>query len=544
MSDPLPAEIVVTELRDGVRYQLPRRTQRGSMVHALLVIFGVVFGIGFMAFWIGAVGSQIPWQNPFQDPEWMLLLFLGFGIMLLCMILRTIGQSVSRLIGHNEIELRGDTLHRFECWGWLRWGWQRPVRDLRRFDIGAAAEQDSAKVYPNQAAAVEFNALTPVWDIEESKPKPLAWGYPRAWLVPLANDLTRRCRLASEETAAPDPIHVTEEPLPNRAGFVDQVERPAGSKITMDVWQDEARLTMPPSFFRSGGMVLAVAGEELSIVPRNGTGILSWSRRQLAEIRVGRLVDSEGPDSFELQVRPHPGEGKVFRLTLSDEAEARWVATTLRRALQMPDTRQPANFFLERAEQPAGSRIVRQRSTLGVTLTVPRVGFRHADVRSSLLSLLVVVVVTGLVGACLYWFPDNFVFNATGLTPVWIFMEFLGVIGLICLEDALRRGYRRAVFQVAGETLSVQLTNLYGTHQHLWLRNRVADIRLGDHHQRLVGTFRNDPSPQPHWELQIHLETGEVYRLLEGYGDADLQWLATELRHALRVPKAVIEQCT
>jgi hypothetical protein len=40
----------------------------------------------------------------------------------------------------------------------------------------------------------------------------------------------------------------------------------------------------------------------------------------------------------------------------------------------------------------------------------------------------------------------------------------------------------------------------------------------------------------PIWELHIRLKRGEIIRLLEDYGDADLQWLATVLRRALRVP--------
>src|SRR5215204_2485355 len=39
---------------------------------------------------------------------------------------------------------------------------------------------------------------------------------------------------------------------------------------------------------------------------------------------------------------------------------------------------------------------------------------------------------------------------------------------------------------------------------------------------------RTDPT----WELQVHLAGGEIVRLLDGYSDAELQWLATALRRA------------
>jgi hypothetical protein len=39
----------------------------------------------------------------------------------------------------------------------------------------------------------------------------------------------------------------------------------------------------------------------------------------------------------------------------------------------------------------------------------------------------------------------------------------------------------------------------------------------------------------PTWELHIHLTGGELVRLLDGYGDAELQWLATAVRRAIGI---------
>src|SRR5262245_9006591 len=132
MSDSLPAEIIVTELPDGVRYRLPRRKPRGIAVEAVTLLMGAVLGIGFMAFWLWAVGYHVPWHDPFRGPDGMLLLFLGFGVWMLGMILWGLGQRATRFIGHSEIELRGGTLRAFECWGPLRWGWRRSVSGLQR----------------------------------------------------------------------------------------------------------------------------------------------------------------------------------------------------------------------------------------------------------------------------------------------------------------------------------------------------------------------------------------------------------------------------
>ena len=37
--------------------------------------------------------------------------------------------------------------------------------------------------------------------------------------------------------------------------------------------------------------------------------------------------------------------------------------------------------------------------------------------------------------------------------------------------------------------------------------------------------------------LQVHLKSGKIVRVLVGYGDPELQWVATVLRRALRVPR-------
>jgi hypothetical protein len=86
---------------------------------------------------------------------------------------------------------------------------------------------------------------------------------------------------------------------------------------------------------------------------------------------------------------------------------------------------------------------------------------------------------------------------------------------------------------VAGDRLMVQQSSLYSARREHWPRLRLAEVRVGDTSDGRVG------NAEPTYELQIHLRNGEIVRFLDGYGDAELQWLATVLRRALRLPQEV-----
>jgi hypothetical protein len=90
--------------------------------------------------------------------------------------------------------------------GWLRWSWRRPVAGLVRLIVrDALREPGSIRVYESVAAAVEANVIVPIWGADsspEATRKELAPGYPRSWLLPLANDLARRCQFGEVFAAA------------------------------------------------------------------------------------------------------------------------------------------------------------------------------------------------------------------------------------------------------------------------------------------------------------------------------------------------------
>src|SRR5262249_39676391 len=157
--------------------------------------------------------------------------------------------------------------------------------------------------------------------------------------------------------------------LPNRAGFVNLLEQPLDSRVMVESTAGGWQLNLPGGAFGRPRAVLTVLGDRLRVEQHKlgGTQQQEWTHRQLADIRVGRIGDSEGPDTFEVHIDPHPGEGKRARLRLAGEAEARWLATVLRRALGMPDAAEETTApFLERLDPPDDCPILQEPGAEGI----------------------------------------------------------------------------------------------------------------------------------------------------------------------------------
>lgn len=540
MSDRIPEIVVVTEFPDGVRYRLPSRPR------------GMVSSLGWGTFICCSLavvtGSFFTWLLV-QQPETLLLLV---GVLWwLGMALWYAGRGLTRVFGHSEIELRGGTLRGIECWGWLSRSWERSVATLCRFEVrDALPDERAGRVYEQPRMATEYNVIMPIWHgaAQEDRFLQLACGYPREWLVPLAHDLARRCQRAGAEDEAREPaIGVREEPLPNQAGFVDTCDPPEDTKLQVERTPHQLKIIWPK---KRGA--LTVCNERLTAEWARWFGSVEtqWTRRQLAMVRVARIMQNEGPDTFEVLIDPYPGEGKRQRLWCVSEAEARWLATLLRQALCMPDVGvTDASPFLERAEQPAGSKLLHEPLSGGLRLIVPAMGFAHPNVRYYMLVTLGFLAGTALAGPLVYLFTQSGFFDPQVLDLTWLRWLFQGLLwcipGLLGLsfvggvEEVVKRAHRHAVITLVDDTLCIQQTNLYLTWQREWSRAQIADVHVGS---TLEGTIKKAATRQlaydnrdPIWELHIHLTDGTIIRLFDGYDDAELQWMATVLRRALRL---------
>jgi hypothetical protein len=178
--------------------------------------------------------------------------------------------------------------------------------------------------------------------------------------------------------------------------------------------------------------------------------------------------------------------------------------------------------YEELAEQPAGSAIALEESARGLRFTVPPLGFRHS-VGWLVGSLLASLVAFGL--------TENIVQGGKPFGSIEVSLVVaagLWAMGIGFLLAGVNLARRRAVLSVVGDTLLVEQTNLFGTTAWQWRGQQLADI--------FVMLHPGSSDTPDHWELEIHPQSGAGDELhLLGYRHpAELRWLATRLRRALR----------
>ena len=463
MADSLPPEVTVTEQAGGICYRFPPRPLGASRWIGLAgVVLGLVLcGLPFWAAWtlIRIVVQQLPAESGWF---WLFVIIVTLPAVFVGLKMATVGLFV--LAGHSEIELRRDTLSARERCGPLCWAWQRPTADLRRFLVSESlGPLHATDVRALLAATLNFlfgwsgglGVIIPEWKAAVgaagARPLWLAPGYPRPWLLAVADDLARRCAPPSQPATAPAPPATAQAiatpvpafpirptvpapppvrpeppraPAPPRIAVVEQDadlsryeeldERPADSDIALDTSAGRLTFIVPPmgwylnrgwlaggllpcllalilslalfgGTLSAGGLVttalcalaawatgiglflvglnrarrrvvLDVTGETL-VVWQSGLFRVRprrWSRQQLADVFVMECVTTgdDPQDYWVLQIHPHPGQGRAFRLLAHrDEAELRWLATMLRRTLHCPCTspESPPPGFVVRA---------------------------------------------------------------------------------------------------------------------------------------------------------------------------------------------------
>jgi hypothetical protein len=261
MGPMLPPEVLVSEL-GGVRYSLPPR-QLGAYryVGLALLIPGLMLCAipGYAAWRIGEAMLQGAGEH--------VILWLGaFTIGMFCF---SLGWALARtglfvLAGQSEIELRDGVLYSRERCGPLRWTWNRPVKDLKRFFVSEGLEPlnffGKMTIGPLDSLCVITPEWTPAVGGQPTKSMWLAPGYPRPWLLAIAGDLARRCKLAAVASDSTTPTHkdISLTPIavvqrePDFSDFEELSEQPVGSRITAVQSGDSLRVIIPPLMLRNG----------------------------------------------------------------------------------------------------------------------------------------------------------------------------------------------------------------------------------------------------------------------------------------------------
>jgi hypothetical protein len=210
MADSFPPEVTVIEGAGGVCYRFPVRPLGAQRWLGVAVL---VPGLVLCALPLGAAWKLllVLVQGLPADSGWFWLFAAILTLPLVPIGFKLASVGLFIVAGHSEIALYRSTLSARECCGLLRWGGQRPTAHLRRFLVSASLGPLHGNT-AREAAAASLNVLfgwcsglgviNPEWKAavvgHQVQPLWLAPGYPRPWLLAVANDLARRCALLPE----------------------------------------------------------------------------------------------------------------------------------------------------------------------------------------------------------------------------------------------------------------------------------------------------------------------------------------------------------
>jgi len=221
----LPVEIQVLPAENsGTRYVFPRR-DLGK--YHWLGVFPILMGLGmagFMVFW--TVGFAGGFAESFGPAGWLAALvalpgFLGAGTLI----------SVGMLVGFGHAELVA-TEGEIVCWercGLLRWKRKVATDVVQQFQVQSTF-QGTTNGQPRVYHLDHFSLL--MAQTSTGKPRWLVLGYPKAWLLAVAEDLARSLHhdLATE-SAPQERVITVEEVTVSDPGLTDRWEQPTDSPI-------------------------------------------------------------------------------------------------------------------------------------------------------------------------------------------------------------------------------------------------------------------------------------------------------------------------
>jgi hypothetical protein len=266
MPNRLPDEIQFLEMPDGALvFRLPRRPAGSRHWIAFVPLVAGVFIAGFpiigMIFFL-SFGHAF--GHAADGPMLWFAIFAPLGCHgPICFPLGgyLIFKGLSTLYGHTEIVIADDRLNAIERCGPLRW---TKRRDLNRID-GFRVEYDLAAA-PRPRLVTDTTYLPGALsgdpglhelarlkaDLSNGKSTIICAGYPRAWLLPLAEKLsTCSPRLGHDLPHGDSQPPVAEESL-NPAVVAERVRQPSNSTAIVEQDGKQVTITIPPAGFLRG----------------------------------------------------------------------------------------------------------------------------------------------------------------------------------------------------------------------------------------------------------------------------------------------------
>jgi hypothetical protein len=370
-----------------VRFDFPPRPLgKAKLIGVVLIGFGILFA------WSPAreVWHTIQkWLH--ETPNSAEKFFSLFQLPFLIAGLVPVALGLLILFGRCRVEWRDGQLRAGEILGPLRWMRPMPRKPIRKLEV-AAATSTSGTSAPRQVE--NFSGLAVVF--EDGSKKLLVLGYPKDWVLGVAQEL--KTYVGGETPAfAAAKVEVVES-SPQNENDADVPDQPAGSKVRVETQVSGLHLTVPPAglwrgskglfffallwcgfmtvfttlvvrspskqhgdlwifilfivgFWAIGLGMLAAAMNmgrrtaefvaetgRLRVEIKGLFGIKQheWSRDEIAAIRADRSgMEVNNRPVIELQIHPRAGK-KVGLLAGQNENELRWMATRLRRTLNVP----------------------------------------------------------------------------------------------------------------------------------------------------------------------------------------------------------------
>jgi hypothetical protein len=181
--------------------------------------------------------------------------------------------------------------------------------------------------------------------------------------------------------------------------------------------------------------------------------------------------------------------------------------------------------FQENPDQPPNSRVIHQVHDNGVTLIVPPGGPGLFFLLGCVLCGIAALPTLGLIAG---GFGD-----ADSSYGPYLTVGILWAIALAVFLPVYHHAYAHVALAVVGDELEMIESSKVHTRRRSWNRADLTDVRSGDNGWASGG---DDSNLTPVAELHILPKGAKKVGLLAGRDAAEVRWIATVLRRALRLP--------
>jgi hypothetical protein len=238
-------------------------------------------------------------------------------------------------------------------------------------------------------------------------------------------------------------------------------------------------------------------------------------------------------------LRLAPWYPRAWLLALAEDLARRWPPGTGlpgKAATSSPPTviDEPTDPDADRPHQPSGSKARLEERADGLTLTVPAAGVWREGLFTTGLGACVVItpwiaLLPGLLLGTIKISGQSLGRWESVLASGVMGLAWAGGIGM--LLAGIERGRRRGVFSVAGGVLTAVQMGPLCRKRGEWSCDELAEVEVAP---ARLGPFYSKVNDRTVRKLWIRSKDGRTLGFLAGRQDAELQWIATVLRRALR----------